>query len=116
MGQQHTRPALGAKVRCRGYMVRYSTMRAWRETNPDAGEYYPNHGVRGLKRRAAVYYEGVYVGIRKRKVKRWWVTDRGHPDNERWHSHDTYLTLWLVAYNHRANPRYVLPGDVEVLP
>ncbi len=109
--RQH--PDLGAKVRASGYMVPYSSMKRWREQNPDADQWdAPDNGVKGLKRKAAPF-EGVYVGMRVRKIKRWWVTDRGTSD-ERWHSTDTFLMLWLVAYDHRAKPRYVLPRDVEV--
>lgn len=105
-------PDLGSKVRARGYMVRYSSVRKWREQNPDAETEYPDQGVKGLKR-VRESFSGVYVGIRVLKHKRWWATDRGTMD-EQWYSSDTWLTVWLVAYKDRAKPRLVLPTDVEV--
>lgn len=105
---------LGTTVKASGYMVPYSSIKAWRERNPGAESVYPDYGVKGLKRRASSF-AGVYVGKRVRKIKYWWVTDRGHPEYERWHSHDTWLTLVLIAYSTRARLRYVLPRDVEVV-
>ena len=102
-------PDLGARIEASGYMVRYSTMRAWREANPDtADEDAPSRGFKTWKRKRELV-TGVFVGVRRMTIKRWWFTFDGEMD---FHSELTPIVLWLVAYSARANPRYVLPRDV----
>jgi hypothetical protein len=103
-------PQLGARVTASGYMVRYSTMKAWRARNPDESDS-PASGFKTW-RRAGKPFAGIYVGFRVLTIKHWWMTcDDGE---EEWGSHRTPITFYLIAYSTRAKLRYVLPQDVEV--
>jgi hypothetical protein len=111
-----TKPlTLGTRIKASGYMVRYSTMKRWRERNPEAG--YgdgPHHGFKTWKRNRTPF-AGVYVGKRVLTIKEWWWRDLDTGDLD-WGSRRFPITFWLIAYSTRAKLRYVLPRDVEATP
>lgn len=112
MKNTHIPPALGTPVTASGYMKRHSTMAQWRRANPLAGpREAPQHGFKTWKRKDASF-SGVFVGVRVLTIKHWWWADMDTMDQD-FHSRKTPITFWLIAYSHRAKPRYVLPTDVQ---